>query len=86
MRYLFGGRTGSSAADLIEGALREGDKTRTQISALFNRHSTKAEIDGALGLLQAMGRAHRVKADAGAGRPAELWRGGPESKDGGNDA
>lgn len=86
VRCLFGGRTGSSTADVIEAALCEGDLTRTQISALFDRHGRKAQIDDALRLLQAMGRAHRVRHEASAGRPAELWRAGPEPDDGGDDA
>ena len=76
VRYLFGDRSGSSVADQIAAALRDGEMTRTEISQLFDRHKTKAEIDTALGLLKAMGRAHSEKVNEGHSH-TEVWHEGP---------
>jgi hypothetical protein len=76
VNYLFGGRTGSSMADRIATALEDGDKTKTEIRDLFQRHRSAAEVDAALSLLESMGRAHQVEGVGGPGRPAETWRSG----------
>jgi hypothetical protein len=84
-RHLFGERSGSTTADRIAAALGHGDLTRTQVSDLFDRHKTKAELDAALTLLEAMGRAHTIAIDPGGGRPAETWRTGPAPQDSSDD-
>jgi hypothetical protein len=59
-RHVFGGTLGGSLADVILAALQQEDEagmTRTQIRDLFDRHRKSAEIDAALALLAAIGKA-----------------------------
>lgn len=72
-RCIFGDKTGDRTADRIRDALKTGDLNRTEISELFDRHKTKAEIDAALEVLAAAGFAHCVKVNEG-NRHVEVWR------------
>ena len=75
-RHVFGGTLGGSVADVISAALRqagEAGMTRTQIRDLFGRHRKSAEIDAALALLAAIGKAKCVTGDVTGGRRAEVW-------------
>ena len=77
VRFLFGDRTGDATADRILDALKQSDLSRTEISALFDRHKTKREIDAALGRLEADGLAHAIKDGDRPGAPVTFWRVGP---------
>ena len=75
-RQIFGNALGLSVADTILAALRKrGPMTRTEISGLFGRNKTEAEISAALDLLlerKQVKKTFRVPAD-GKGRTAEMW-------------
>jgi hypothetical protein len=51
----------------------EAGMTRTQIRDLFGRHRNRAEIDAALALLAAIGKAKCAAGDVTGGRRAEVW-------------
>jgi hypothetical protein len=71
--YLFSRASGSPIADVIYDALvARGPLTRTDISHLFSRHVTAAQIQGALDTLLADGRVHKHKEET-AGAPREIW-------------
>ncbi len=75
-RIFGGGLLGLSVADTILAALRRrGPLTRTEISALFGRNKSAAEIDAALGLLVEQSKVTRSfrAADGAKGRSAEVW-------------
>ena len=73
-RFIFGEALGDSLADEILTALRESPNgmTRTEISNLFQRHRSSAQIVSALRVLARHGRAvyRREQTD---GRPDERW-------------
>jgi hypothetical protein len=75
-RWIFETGTGNKNADRILAALKAaGEKglTKWQITAdVFNRHTTKLEIDEALRLLFSLKLADRIGESTG-GRPAERW-------------
>ena len=71
-RYIFGDRIGDPVADRIIEALREGPRTRTEISNMFGRNYPAARIETALSTLKTAGRAASHYDDTG-GRPAERW-------------
>jgi Bifunctional DNA primase/polymerase, N-terminal/Protein of unknown function (DUF3987)/Primase C terminal 1 (PriCT-1) len=73
-RYIFGERTGDTAADRILVELRErGQMTRNEIRELFDRHKSSTAIGAALEALRAAGLAESEKAASEGGRPAEVW-------------
>jgi hypothetical protein len=75
-RHVFGCALGGSVADVILAALQqagEAGMTRTQIRDLFGRHRNRAEIDAALALLAAIGKAKCAAGDVTGGRRAEVW-------------
>jgi hypothetical protein len=73
-RLIFGDSLGDPVADTILDALRRNHEglTRTDISYLFGRHRKSGEIDRALGVLLAAGKARREEEQTG-GRPVERW-------------
>lgn len=74
-RFIFGDSLGDSVADEIRAALGEaGDRglTRTDISDLFKRNRSRAEIERALALLAECGMA-RMRPEPTAGRQSERW-------------
>ena len=74
-RYIFGASLGDSVADEILAALRDAGAsglTRTEISDVFKRHRTRAELDRAFALLVENGLARRV-AEMTNGRTGERW-------------
>lgn len=73
-RYIFGGRLGDPAADVILDALRDSPRglTRTDISALLGRNKPAGEISRALGTLSSLGLA-RCQREETAGRSSERW-------------
>ena len=73
--YIFGSALGDDTADTIDRALRRAGAeglTRTEISGLFKRHKTAAEIDRALDRLVRLGRAE-CRTEQSGGRPVERW-------------
>jgi hypothetical protein len=77
-RFIFGDSLGDPVADTILAALREaGDVglSRTEISNLFKRHATAAQINQALLALTEAGRAQsrKEKNPHGEGRSIEKW-------------
>jgi hypothetical protein len=73
-RYIFGDSLGDPVADTILIRLKEIPEgmTRTEISHLFDRHKTKAQIDLALTSLLERGKVGRRMEQTG-GRPVEVW-------------
>lgn len=74
-RFIFGESLGYPEADRILAGLRANPEglARTQISALFGRHRSEAEIGAALNALAERGLAVRGVAQT-AGRPTEIWK------------
>lgn len=73
--YIFGSALGDPKADEILRALigsGEHGMTRTQISALFNRHASAERIGAALQLLQRHGMAYSMEQQT-SGAPREVW-------------
>ena len=72
--YIFGSMEEDPAANAIIDALRHSPKgmTRTEISALLNRHKNEGRINSALYQLHKKGLARFETKDSG-GRPAERW-------------
>lgn len=71
--YIFESRLGDPTADTIDQALQVHQQmSRTAIRDLFQRHVRDEEIERALGVLLAQGRARSEKVVTG-GRPAEIW-------------
>ena len=73
-KHIFGDALGDPVADEIYEALSRNPAgmTRTEISALFNRHKNASQIGTALSLLQREGRI-RVETLKTDGRDAEIW-------------
>lgn len=73
--FIFGDALGDPTADTILKALRQNPEglTRTEISAVLQRNTSRVEIDRALGVLASTGLA-RVAQDKTSGRDAERWR------------
>jgi Protein of unknown function (DUF3987) len=79
-RYIFGEMTGDAAGDVILRALRTAGSegmAKRDIFNLFGRNLAAAKIDGALGRLQAAGKAtsREVPPARGSlgGRPKQMW-------------
>jgi hypothetical protein len=75
-KFIFGDSMGDPIADSILIALTEaGDRgmTRTQLSDLFKRHATSAQIGRALGMLAEIDKVGSRKDDSTGGRPVEYW-------------
>jgi hypothetical protein len=75
-RQIFGERLGVTTADIILAAVRRrGPLTRTQIRDLFQRNKHASEIDAALRMLEARGKAKRLtrSPEGGAGRSIKIW-------------
>ena len=77
-RYIFGDVLGDPVADTILRALRQSGQsgmTRTEISALFGRNRSAAQIDRALAYLAQQGKAklHSGEVAGQGGRPPERW-------------
>jgi hypothetical protein len=73
--FIFGDMLGDPVADEILQALRRnGDAgmTRTDISGLFGRHRSSAQIEASLAALAGAGKAKSSTRENG-GRPAEVW-------------
>jgi hypothetical protein len=72
--YIFGESQGDPVADSILANLKEQPEgmARTEISNLFGRHRSKAQIDIALTSLLERGKVGR-RAEATGGRPIEIW-------------
>ena len=71
-RRIFGGLLGLGMADIILAALRERPRTETELSALFSRHKSSAEIQAVLSMLEQAGQIRRHVIETG-GRPAIRW-------------
>ncbi|MCX6911248.1 MAG: hypothetical protein NTY01_24845, partial [Verrucomicrobia bacterium] len=74
-RYIFGASLGDGVADEILAALRDAGAsglTRTEISDVFKRHRTRAELDRAFALLMENDLAWR-KPETTGGRTGERW-------------
>ncbi len=72
-RRIFEDRLGSAPADAILEALRSrGPMTQTEISGLFQRNRSAADIQVALNRLLRLGRVRR-RQEGTAGRPAAIW-------------
>jgi hypothetical protein len=75
-RMIFGDSLGDPTADTILKALRaRGEITDSDISDLFRRHKTAAELERAKGVLEKVGQAHCVTIETD-GRPRIVWRAG----------
>lgn len=74
-RYIWGARVGMPDADAILDALKQHPEglTRTEISYLFDRHRTAAQIDAALGVLIEAGLVDQHQ-ERTAGRPRVRYR------------
>jgi hypothetical protein len=74
-RYIFGDALGLPEADEILRALRTNPEglSRTELSALFGRHKTAAQIENALRTLAEMGLAESLHVET-EGRSVEVWR------------
>jgi hypothetical protein len=73
--YVFGDAIGDPTADQILAALRSARPnglTRLDLTNLFARNRSAAEIGRALGLLLRLGKARTDRIHTG-GRPAEMW-------------
>lgn len=71
--FIFGTRLGDPVADTILAALQQrGEMTRTDLSALFGRHTPAAAIQQALEQLLGLGLIECKKRETG-GRPIEAW-------------
>jgi len=73
-RYIFGDAIGDPVADSILASLKASPDgmTRTEVSDLFGRHKTKAQIDAALALLLERGLVGR-RNETTDGRSREVW-------------
>lgn len=74
-RRIFGSRLGIPMVDVIMTALGVRSLTRTEISGLFKRNKSSAEIEAVLSLLAERGKAKRSTRPpkGGDGRPVEVW-------------
>jgi hypothetical protein len=73
--FIFGDSLGYPEADRILSELRQNPEglTRTEISGLFGRHRSEAEIDAALRAISERGLASRQSVQT-PGRPVEIWK------------
>ncbi len=74
-RHVFGSSLGDPVADEILRAVRAAGRdglTRTQISGLFQRHTSATRIGAALDLLARRNLVGRCTQETG-GRPTEVW-------------
>lgn len=75
-RLIFGDSLGDPVADTILSAIRaRGDLSDSDVSDLFRRHRTAAELERAKGALIQAGLAHCVTRETD-GRPRIIWRAG----------
>jgi hypothetical protein len=75
-RMIFGDSLGDPVADAILKAIRaRGEVTDSDISDLFKRHKTAAELERAKGVLIHTGLTHPVTIETD-GRPSIVWRAG----------
>ena len=73
-RLIFGRAELDPVAQVIIEALKTGPKSASEISALFSRNKTAAEINAALASLQGRGRIFPVDEQSGKpGRPRQVW-------------
>lgn len=72
VRFVFGDRTGHPLADAIRDALKDIPRgmTRTELSAFFGRHKSKAELDTGLRILLESDLIEERREAKSAGRPA----------------
>jgi hypothetical protein len=75
-QYIFGARMGDPVADRIAEALLSNPDgmSRTEISALFGRHQSSANIERALGQLRKNQVVECIQDRTGGRRPTEIWR------------
>jgi hypothetical protein len=71
-KHIFGDATGDSIADRILGALNLGERNRTDINHLFQRHMSAKRIEQALNFLLALKKANYRMRESG-GRSEEVW-------------
>ena len=73
-RHIFDVATGNPVADRIEAALADAPSglSRTDVHRVLGRNHAAAQVEAALGLLEADGRARRSERQTG-GRAAEVW-------------
>lgn len=75
-RMIFGDSLGDPVADTMLKAIRvNGERTDSDLSDLFKRHKTAAELERAKGVLIQAGLAHPVTIET-EGRPRIVWRAG----------
>jgi hypothetical protein len=75
-RMIFGDSLGDPVADTMLKAIRtHGEQTDSELSDLFKRHRTAAELERAKGVLIQLGLAHQVTMET-EGRPRIIWRAG----------
>lgn len=75
-RLIFGDSLGDSDADaMLRGIRVNGEQTDSQLSDLFKRHRSAAELERAKGVLIQGGLAHCVTIETD-GRPRTVWRAG----------
>jgi hypothetical protein len=75
-RAIFGGRSGIADEDVLVDAVRtRGRLSQTQISALFHRNKTTAQLEALLTLAEQGGKIRRttVSPEGGRGRPVTVW-------------
>lgn len=73
-RMIFGDSLGDPVADAMLKAIRvNGERTDSDLSDLFKRHKTAAELERAKGVLIQAGLAHPVTIET-EGRPRTVWR------------
>ncbi len=80
-RFIFGDKTGNAVADTILDHLQESSAglSRTEISNIFERNKSKAEIQKALSILRVGGLAHSRKTGTN-GKVRERWFAGYEER------
>ncbi|MDH4079784.1 MAG: YfjI family protein [Nitrospira sp.] len=75
-RMIFGDSLGDPTADTILRAIRSnGERTDSELSDLFRRHKSAAELERAKGILEQAGLAYCVTIETD-GRPRIVWRAG----------
>ena len=75
-RMIFGDSLGDPVADAMLKAIRaRGELSDSEMSDLFKRHKTAAELERAKGVLMQAGLAHPVTIETD-GRPRIVWRAG----------
>jgi hypothetical protein len=75
-RMIFGDSLGDPVADAMVRAIRmNGEQDNSQLSDLFKRHKTAAELERGKGIIMKAGLAHPVTIET-EGRPRIVWRPG----------